>query len=128
MWGMLAKRVGRNNQQSEGYGPKIETNQIKQRVIHEELTGLRTLTARGFVSTNRLRAIERSAAQLDGDFGALNSDVARLQEAIGESRLQMVSMDRRMPEEVAPPLREVQVRPDQLQRSEERGVGKGCVR
>src|SRR3546814_3011007 len=107
MWGMLAKRVGRNNQQSEGYGPKIETNQIKQRVIHEELTGLRTLTARGFVSTNRLRAIERSAAQLDGDFGALNSDVARLQEAIGESRLQMVSMDRRMLEEVATQLREV---------------------
>ena len=61
------------------------------------------------------RADMRSAAQLDGDFGALNSDVARLREAIGESRLQMVSMDRRTLEEVATQLREVQVRLDELQ-------------
>lgn len=113
--GMLGQRVAQHNQQIAGYGAQIESNRIQQRLINEELTGLRTLSTRGFVSTNRLRAIERSAAQLDGDFGALNSDVARLQEAIGESRLQMVSMDRRMLEEVATQLREVQVRLDELQ-------------
>jgi hypothetical protein len=46
-------------------------NRIQQRLINEELTGLRTLSERGFVSTNRLRAVERSSAPLDGDFGAL---------------------------------------------------------
>jgi HlyD family secretion protein len=59
--------------------------------------------------------VERSSAQLDGDFGALRSDVARLEEAIGESRLQMVSLDRQVIEEVATQLREVQVRLDELQ-------------
>lgn len=113
--GMLGQRVAQHHQQIAGYGAQIESNRIQQRLINEELTGLRTLSARGFVSTNRLRAVERSSAQLDGDFGALRSDVARLHEAIGESRLQMVSMDRRMLEEVATQLREIQVRLDELQ-------------
>ena len=113
--GMLGQRIAQHNQQIGGYGAQIDSNRTQQRLINEELTGLRTLSERGFVSTNRLRAVERSAAQLDGDYGALRSDVARLQEAIGESRLQMVSLDRRMIEEVATQLREVQVRLDELQ-------------
>ena len=113
--GMLGQRIAQHSQQIGGYGAQIESNRIQQRLITEELTGLRTLSERGFVSTNRLRAVERSSAQLDGDFGALRSDVARLNEAIGESRLQMVSLDRRMIEEVATQLREVQVRLDELQ-------------
>lgn len=113
--GMLGQRIAQHNQQIGGYGAQMESNRIQQRLINEELTGLRTLSERGFVSTNRLRAVERSSAQLDGDFGALRSDVARLEEAIGESRLQMVSLDRQVIEEVATQLREVQVRLDELQ-------------
>lgn len=110
--GVLGQRIAQHGKQIGGYGHQIGSNRTQQRLIVEELSGLRTLSARGFVSTNRIRAIERSAAQLDGDFGALQSDVARLEEAIGESRLQMVSMDRRMLEEVATQLRDVQVRLD----------------
>lgn len=112
--GMLGQRIAQHNQQIAGYGAQIDSNRTQQRLIREELEGLRSLSARGFVSTNRLRAVERSSAQLDGDYGALSSDVARLGEAIGESRLQMVSMDRRTIEEVATQLREVQVRLDEL--------------
>ena len=113
--GVLGQRIAQHNRQISGFGHQINSNRIQERLIGEELAGLRTLSAKGFVSTNRIRAIERNAAQLNGDFGALHSDVARLEEAIGESRLQMVSMDRRKLEEVATQLREVQVRLDELQ-------------
>ena len=112
--GVLGQRIAQHSRQIGGYGHQIGSNRTQQRLIAEELGGLRTLSSRGFVSANRIRAIERSAAQLDGDFGALQSDVARLEEAIGESRLQIVSMDRRMLEEVATQLRDVQVRLDEL--------------
>jgi HlyD family type I secretion membrane fusion protein len=112
--GVLGQRIAQHSRQIGGYGHQIGSNRTQQRLIAEELGGLRTLSSRGFVSANRIRAIERSAAQLDGDFGALQSDIARLEEAIGESRLQMVSMDRRMLEEVATQLRDVQVRLDEL--------------
>lgn len=112
--GVLGQRIAQHGQQIGGYGHQIGSNRTQQRLIVEELDGLRTLSSRGFVSANRIRAVERSSAQLDGDFGALQSDVARLEEAIGESRLQIVSMDRRMLEEVATQLRDVQVRLDEL--------------
>lgn len=111
---VLGQRIAQHSRQIGGYGHQLGSNRTQQRLIAEELGGLRTLSSRGFVSANRIRAIERSAAQLDGDFGALQSDVARLEEAIGESRLQIVSMDRRMLEEVATQLRDVQVRLDEL--------------
>ncbi|HEV2598450.1 HlyD family type I secretion periplasmic adaptor subunit [Sphingopyxis sp.] len=113
--GVLGQRIAQHNRQIAGYGHQIQSNRTQQRLIGEELSGLKTLSERGFVSLNRIRSVERNAAQLDGDFGALGSDVARLEEAIGESRLQMVSMDRQMLEEVATQLREVQVRLDELQ-------------
>lgn len=113
--GVLGQRIAQHNRQIAGYGHQIQSNRTQQRLIGEELSGLKTLSDRGFVSLNRIRSVERNAAQLDGDFGALGSDVARLEEAIGESRLQMVSMDRQMLEEVATQLREVQVRLDELQ-------------
>lgn len=113
--GVLGQRIAQHNRQITGYGHQITSNRTQQRLIGEELSGLKTLSERGFVSLNRIRSVERNSAQLDGDFGALGSDVARLEEAIGESRLQMVSMDRQMLEEVATQLREVQVRLDELQ-------------
>src|SRR3546814_13284777 len=52
--GMLGQRVAQHNQQIAGYGAQIESNRIQQRLIHDELTGLRPLTARGFAATHRL--------------------------------------------------------------------------
>jgi HlyD family type I secretion membrane fusion protein len=113
--GVVGQRMAQLDKQIGGYRHQIDSNRTQQRLIGEELDGLRELSTRGFVSKNRLRAVERSSAQLDGDFGALASDIGRLEEGIGESRLQMVSLDRQMIEEVASQLREVQVRLDELQ-------------
>lgn len=113
--GVLGQRVAQLDRQRTGYRAQIDSNRRQQHLIGEELDGLRELSTRGFVATNRLRAVERNSAQLEGEFGALQSDVARIEEAVGESRLQIVSIDRRMIEEVAAQLREVQVRLDELQ-------------
>lgn len=113
--GMLRQRIAQHRRQIAGHGFQIQSNRTQQRLIGDELTGLREMAGRGFVSANRLRAVERTEAQLEGDFGALQSDVARLEEAVGESRLQIVAIDRQMIEEVAAQLRDVQVRIDELQ-------------
>ena len=113
--GVLGQRIAQHNRQINGYSQQITSNRTQRQLIGDELEGMRTMSERGFVSKNRLRATERAAAQLDGDFGALQSDVARLDEAIGESRLQIVSVNRQMMEEVALQLRDVQIRLDELQ-------------
>ena len=63
---------------------------------------------------NRVRALERQAAALDGEEGALRAQVARAQEAIGETRLQMLGVGSQTDEEVADLLRQVQVQLDEL--------------
>jgi HlyD family type I secretion membrane fusion protein len=113
--GILGQRMRQQSQQINGYAHQMRSNQEQQRLIGEELTGLRELLPRGFVSINRIRGMERSAAELNGNYGAYQAEVARSSEAIGEARMQIVSLDRERMEEVATQLREVQVRLDELQ-------------
>lgn len=112
---VLGQRVRQHAEQIHGYDSQIASNRKQQALIGDELNGLKGLVDRGFVSINRIRAIERSAAALDGEHGSYRADIARSSEAIGEARMQAVSLDKQMLEEVAGQLRDVQMRLDELQ-------------
>jgi HlyD family secretion protein len=112
---VIGQRIEQHNAQISAYRHQMDANRKQQVLISDELSGLKELEARGFVSKNRVRMMERSAAELDGNFGAFNADIARSNEAIGESRMQIVSVRRQILEGVATQLREVQVRIDEVQ-------------
>ena len=112
---VLRQRIRQHSQQIGGYSHQMRSNVEQQRLIGEELDGLRALLPKGYVSINRVRSMERSAAELNGNYGAHQADAARASEAIGEARMQIMSLDKRMMEEVATQLRDVQVRLDELQ-------------
>lgn len=107
---LLGQRTRQQSEQIGGYREQIHYNREQSRLINEELSGLRELADRGFVSKSQIRATERAAAELNGSFGALQAEVARTSEGIGETRLRTVSLDREMMEQVADDLRAVQVR------------------
>ncbi len=112
---VIGQQIGQYRAQIGGFQHQIGSNLEQQRLIAEEIDGLRSLEGRGFVAKNRLRAMERAAAELDGGHGAFTADIARSSEAIGEARMQMVSLDRKLLEDAATQLREVQVRLDDVQ-------------
>jgi len=112
--GVLNQRVEQLNQQIIGLERQIASNREQRRLIGEELDGMRSLADRGFAPVNRVRALERNAAQLDGEEGALRAQVARANEAIGETRMQMLGVGSQTDEEVADLLRQVQVQLDEL--------------
>ncbi len=112
---VLGQRVEQQHAQISAYRHQITANRRQQTLIGDELGGLRELESRGFVSKNRVRMMERSAAELDGGYGAFNADIARSNEAVGEARMQMVSLRRQILEDVATQLRDVQVRIDEVQ-------------
>lgn len=113
--GVLAQRVSQLSEQVTGYRKQLEANAEQQRLIGEELDGMRKLAAQGYAPVNRVRALERSEAALAGEDGAYRAQIARSGEAIGETRMQLLSIDRQMIEEVTGQLRDVQVRLDELQ-------------
>jgi HlyD family secretion protein len=113
--GVLGQRLRQHSEQINGFNHQMRSNRDQQRLIGDELQGLRGLVSKGFVSINRIRAIERNAAELDGNYGSYRADVARSSEAIGETRMQIVGLDKQRMEEVAAQMRDVQVRLDELQ-------------
>ena len=112
--GVLSQRMAQHAEQIGGYKYQIQSNHEQSRLIGEELEGLRALLPKGYVSINRVRAMERSAAELDGSHGAFRAEIARASEAIGEARIQSLSLDKTRLEEVAGQMREVQIRIDEI--------------
>jgi HlyD family type I secretion membrane fusion protein len=112
--GVLGQRVAQLNEQIAGYQGQITANLEQQRLIQEELTGMRSLAEKGYAPLTRVRALERTAAQLDGELGSLRSQIARSREAVGETRLQVSGVSTKMNEDVADQLRLIDVQLNEL--------------
>ncbi|WP_165185445.1 HlyD family type I secretion periplasmic adaptor subunit [Caulobacter soli] len=113
--GVLNQRILQLGQQTSGAQRQLDANREQQKLIAEELDGVQELAAKGFAPKTRVLALQRSAASLTGEDGAYRAQIARNSEAEGETRLQALSLDRQMLEEVSGQLRDVQVRLDDLQ-------------
>ena len=112
--GVLGQRVAQLNEQILGYQGQIVANVEQQRLIQEELVGMRRLNEQGFAPLTRVRALERTAAQLNGELGSLRAQIAQSREAVGETRLQMSSVSTKMNEDVADQLRMIDVQLNEL--------------
>jgi len=111
---VLEQRIRQHDEQISGIAHQQVSNELQKQLMSEELQGLQKLVPSGYVAVNRVRAMEREVADLDGRDGSLRSDAARLTEAIGEARLGIISIDRRTQEEIATELRDLQVRLDEV--------------
>jgi HlyD family type I secretion membrane fusion protein len=112
--GVLGQRMAQHGEQIGGYTHQMKSNREQTRLIGEELDGLRALLPKGYVSINRVRGMERAAAELDGAHGNYRAEIARASQAIGEARLQILSLETTRLEQVAGQMREVQVRIDEI--------------
>ena len=107
--GVLGQRVNQLNEQIIGYQRQIAANIEQQRLIQEELTGMRSLAAQGYAPQTRVRALERAASELEGQQGALRAQVAQSREAIGQARLEMSGVSTKLGEDVAEQFRLIDV-------------------
>ena len=64
----------------------------QQRLIGEELEGLKKIAEKGFASMNRVRELERQEAELKGQQGSMEAEYARAGEGIGETKMQSLSV------------------------------------
>lgn len=113
--GVLRQRIGQLEDRIEGFERQIASNIEQSRLIGEELEGLRSLAAQGYAPQNRVRALERNAAALDGELGSLRAQVAGTRQQIGETRLQMLSVSTGLNEDVSDQLRQIEIQLNELQ-------------
>lgn len=136
--GVLGQRTSQASSSGQGYSRQVAAVEEQLRLIDEELESLRSVAEKGFVSKNRIRALERTKADLEGQRGQYAATVAQSGSQAGESRLQVLEAQSNYYERIATELREVEssiadVRPrwnaarDQLARTEIRAPATGAV-
>lgn len=135
---VLGQRSAQLAQQQGGYAKQRQALIEQQRLIAEELAGLKSVAEKGFASMNRVRALERAQADLKGQEAQMMAEYARAGEGIGEARMQSLSVSSSRLEQVESDLKETQsklseVLPklvatrEQLQHSEVRAPASGQV-
>lgn len=97
-----------------GYRRESVTTREQHRLIGEELVGMRALASKGYASLNRVRALERAQAGLDGQSAELDANAARSQAQIGEVRSQAIGLATDRMQEVAKDLRDAELQLNDL--------------
>lgn len=90
--GVQGQRQSQLSARIEGYREQIASVEEQARLVNEELRGLRALSEEGFASETRVRAAERTAAELTGRRAELSGLIEQSREGIGEARMQSLSI------------------------------------
>ena len=105
---VLGQRAGQLVQQQSGYISQRNALIEQQRLIGEELEGLRKIAEKGFASMNRVRELERQEAELKGQQAAMEAEYARAGEGIGETKMQSLSVTKERLEQIESDLKDTQ--------------------
>lgn len=105
---VLGQQSAQSAARISGIQNQIVSNRRQAELFGEELDSLRALAGRGFVSINRIRALERAEAALVGETASLTASIAATREQIGESRMQMLTLDSQNEKDVSEGLRAIE--------------------
>jgi len=107
---VLAQRVEQQQTQVQGLQAQLESILEQQRLTEEELAGYRKLNEQGFAPKTLILRYERSLAELGGRRGQLTSDIARTRQQMGETRIQLSTLQNERSSQSAEGLRDSQTK------------------
>lgn len=103
----LKERIGQLREQIQGLNEQIAAKGREIEFIKQELKGVRELWQKNLVQITRVTALERDAARLEGERGALVSSIAQTKGRITETELQILQIDQDLRTEVGKELAEI---------------------
>jgi epimerase transport system membrane fusion protein len=105
---VLKQRVGQLNSKIDGFKGQRKSKQDLVASYSEEARDLKELLAEGFADKQRLRDMERSYMLNNGEISALSSEIAASEIQIGETKLEILQLEKKFQEDVSTKLSEVQ--------------------
>lgn len=103
----LRKRQDQIGDEIVGTEAQIESLRVQIGFIESELVDQRALLAKGLTQTTRVLSLERENARLQGQFGALVSQIAQSRGRVTEIEIQLVGRDATRREEAIKELRDL---------------------
>ena len=105
---VLRQRVSQLTSKINGLQGQRSSKQQLTASYAEEVKDLKELLSQGFADKQRLRDVERNFMSNSGEIAALTSEIAGSEIQIGETKLQILQLEKQFQEEVAGKLGEVQ--------------------
>lgn len=105
---VLTQRVGQLNSKIDGLKGQRSSKQDLVASYSEEARDLKELLAEGFADKQRLRDTERNYMLNKGEISALTSEIAASQIQIGETKLEILQLEKKFQEDVSTKLSEAQ--------------------
>ena len=110
----LRERIGQLKEQIQGLSDQVAAKRREIVLIGEELKGVRELWQKNLVQITRLTALERDAARIEGERGALVSTMAQTKAKITETELQILQVEQDLRTEVGKDLAEIRAKASEL--------------
>jgi HlyD family secretion protein len=111
---VLGQQSSQSNQSAAGYQSKMVSSTEQERLIQAEIDALRPVADKGFVSQSRMRALERAKADLQGQKGQYQANVAEARSAASGGRLRQIEAEKSYRERASAELRDVEFRLGEL--------------
>jgi HlyD family secretion protein len=105
---VLGQQSAQANESAAGYRSKMVSSTEQEQLIQAEIDALRPVADKGFVSQSRMRALERAKAELKGQRGQYQANVAEAQASAAGGRLRQIEAQRAYRERASAELREVE--------------------
>lgn len=107
---VLKKKIGQMREQITAYRAQQSAQEKERDSITKEVSDLRELFERGFVTRTRMLDLERNATRLSGNIEESSANMARIRQTIEEAELQIVQVSNERLSQVALELRDVEAR------------------
>ena len=105
---VLGQQSAEAIQSASGYQSKMVSSAEQERLIQQEIDALRPAADKGFVSVSRMRALERAKADLQGQRGQYQANVAEARSSASGGRLRQIEAEKTYRERASSELREVE--------------------
>jgi HlyD family secretion protein len=92
----LNERIAQSQEEISGLIAQVDSKDKQVEWIKKELEGVRELWAKQLVQFNRVTALEREQARLEGERGQLVASIAQSKGKISETRIQILQVDQDM--------------------------------
>lgn len=112
---VLGQQSAQLQEQIGGLQQRMSINHGQDGLYYDELSGMEKLAAEGYVSKNRIRALQRARADVAGQTASLAATAASTREQIGEKRMQALTLDSSQMEKVSQELRETEAALNDIQ-------------
>lgn len=110
----LRERIGQLEEEIRGITGQAAAKEREIAFVKKELAGVRELWRQNLIQLPRVTALERDAARIEGEYGALQAQVAQAKGKKAEIELQIIQIDQDLRTEVSKDLAEIRAKVSEL--------------